>query len=332
MDERAELTPNGDSGGDPTGAAPTVFLHPDTQALSARWLRHLASERRCSDHTVEAYRRDLFDFLGFLGEHLGGAPAPAALGELTVGDFRAYLARRRAGGLSPRSVGRVLSALRTFFKYLDRIEGIKCAALALVRSPKTARTVPRPLSEEGALDIVKMAGAPATDKGNEDWVAARDTAVMALLYGCGLRISEALGLNVQDVTRGESLIIRGKRGRERLVPLLPLVREAIEAYLQLVPFGTEGEAPLFRGKRGGRLNPRIVQKTMETARRALGLPETATPHALRHSFATHLLQAGGDLRSIQELLGHASLSSTQHYTEVDEVSLLAAYRKAHPRA
>lgn len=300
----------------------------DMRALFSRWQRFLESERRSSVHTLKAYSRDVTGFLSFLAEYQGGPTAPDRLSLLKVADFRAFLASRRRDGLTPRSLGRVLSALRSFFRYLDRVEGIGNDAISSVRSPKQARTVPRPLSVKDAAEFMETVG----DVDPRDWVAARDVAMVTLLYGCGLRISEALSLDVRDMTAGDSLIIQGKRGRQRMVPVLPVVREAIEDYLAQTPHSTGPDTPLFRGIRGGRLNPRVIQKTVAKARRAMGLPESATPHALRHSFATHLLQAGGDLRTIQELLGHASLSSTQHYTEVDEASLLATYQKAHPRS
>ncbi len=333
MDDRTDLTyfAAGILTPDPNIAAEPCdfcdFCTDEMRLVLSRWQRFLTSERRSSSHTVKAYVGDVTGFLSFLAEYQGEPAALVRLGQLKVADFRAFLAKRRRDGLTPRSLGRVLSALRAFFRYLDRVEGIGNDAIASVRSPKQSRTVPRPLSEEGAMELLEAIG----ETEERDWVAARDVAMVALLYGCGLRISEAISLDVRDMRVGDSLIIQGKRGRERMVPILPLVREAVEAYLALTPHATGPDTPLFRGIRGGRLNPRIVQKNVETARRALGLPESATPHALRHSFATHLLQAGGDLRTIQELLGHASLSSTQHYTEVDEAALLATYQKAHPR-
>ena len=301
---------------------------PATAAVADRWLRFLKTEKRSSAHTVDSYGRDLRGFLVFLAEHLGDPPAPAGLGKITVTDFRGFLARRRGDGLTSRSMARVLSSLRSFFRYLDKIEDIHNAAISAVKSPKVPRSLPRPLTEVGAQTVIEEVALMAAD----DWVGARDVAVITLLYGCGLRISEALSLNMRDMPKGDTMVIRGKRGRERIVPILPAVRAAIEDYLSLVPHDLAADGPLFVGKRGGRLNPRAVQKVMELVRRMLGLPESATPHAMRHSFATHLLAGGGDLRTIQELLGHASLSSTQHYTEVDSASLLVTYQKAHPRA
>ena len=307
-------------------------IQPATATIVARWLRFLQTEKRSSIHTVDAYQRDLRNFLVFQAGHLGNPPAPAGLGKISVAEFRAFLASRRSEGLTSRSMARVLSSLRSFFLYLDKIEGIHNAAISAVRSPKVPRSIPRPLSEAGAQAVIGEVAMMASD----DWVGARDMAVMTLLYGCGLRISEALSLDMRDLPpdgiMGDSMVIRGKRGRQRMVPVLPAVKEAIAEYMRLVPHDLAADGPLFVGKRGGRLNPRAIQKAMERVRRALGLPESATPHAMRHSFATHLLAGGGDLRCIQELLGHASLSSTQHYTEVDSASLLATYQKAHPRA
>ncbi len=306
---------------------------PDVATAVETWLSRLADERRRSDNTVAAYRRDLDDFLGFLAEHRGEAPNLAALGALNVRDVRAWLARRAAKGLAKTSTARALSAVRVFFRHLER-EGVPVSsALSLVRAPKTPRAVPRPLTEGQAKAVV------ALNEGNggpSDWTARRDIAVLLLLYGCGLRIGEALGLDRADAPAEggdpRSLMITGKGGKQRVVPVLPVVAEAIADYLAACPHSLEPADPLFVGVRGRRLQPKIVQQTMARLRGALGLPESATPHALRHSFATHLLAGGGDLRTIQELLGHASLSTTQRYTEVDEAGLLAAYAAAHPRA
>lgn len=252
----------------------------------------------------------------------------ADLSSLHVSDFRAFLSKRRKDGLGPRSLARALSAVRSFFRFLDRHKGIRCEALAAVRTPKQPRSLPRPLSEDNARQVIDSIG----DTAPEGWVAARDMAVLMLLYGGGLRISEALSLAAKDLNNGDMLRVIGKRNKERLVPLLPIVRTAIDQYLALCPYSPKGDAPLFLGVRGGRLGPRAVQAAMRQARIALGLPESATPHALRHSFATHLLGAGGDLRTIQELLGHASLSSTQLYADVDSALLLKTFQNAHPRA
>ncbi len=300
---------------------------PATGRLVERWRRYLATEKRYSDNTLAAYMQDLGRFLTFLTEYKAEPPSPERLQNLDINDFRAFLARRRSEGLSSRSLARNLSVLRSFFRFLDLTEGIKNQAIHNVRSPKVPHSVPRPLGEQVALDVLET----ISEFEAEPWVRARDVAVATLLYGCGLRISEALGLDRDDVPAGDTMVIRGKRGRERVVPVLPVVREAIADYISLCPFDLGGDEPLFRGKRGGRLNPRVIQSAMQMVRASLGLPESATPHALRHSFATHLLAAGGDLRTIQELLGHANLSTTQHYTEVDTSVLTRVYDKAFPR-
>ena len=313
----------------PAAADPAV----DLAAALAAWLGRLADEQRRSVHTVAAYRRDLDDFLGFLAEHGGAAPDLAAIATLSIRDVRAWLARRAADGRARTSTARALSAVRVFFRHLER-EGVPVSsALGLVRGPRIPRGVPRPLSESQARAVVDL---DARSAGAPGWVARRDTAVLLLLYGCGLRIGEALGLDRADAPAADgalrSLAITGKGNKQRLVPVLPVVAEAIADYLAACPHALGPGDPLFVGVRGRRLQPRLVQQTMALLRGALGLPASATPHALRHSFATHLLASGGDLRTIQELLGHASLSTTQRYTEVDEAGLLAAYTAAHPRA
>ncbi|MBV9997333.1 MAG: tyrosine recombinase XerC [Caulobacteraceae bacterium] len=300
------------------------------EALAA-FLEHLAHERRASPRTVEAYGAAVSAYLAFLEQHLGAEPGVADLGVLGTGDIRAFLAHRQQGDrpLSARSLSQTLSAIRTFHRFLDRRLGVPCPALALVRGPRVKPGVPRPVTEDQALGLLAEAG---EDPERAEWENARDAAVLALLYGCGLRISEALALKRSDAPIGESLRILGKGAKVRLAPVLPAVREAVEAYVAELPFALGPEEPLFRAARGGPLGPRRVQELMQRLRGRLGLPERATPHALRHSFATHLLGAGADLRSIQELLGHASLSTTQRYTAVDAAGLLAAYSKAHPRA
>ena len=297
------------------------------------WLSRLADERRRSNNTIAAYRRDLADFLDFLAEHRSEVSDLAALGTLSVRDVRAWLARRAAEGRAKTSTARALSAVRVFFRYLEREDIPVSSALSLVRAPKTPRGVPRPLTESQAKAVVDLNG---DNGGTPDWTSRRDTAVLLLLYGCGLRIGEALGLDRADAPAEggtlRSLMITGKGGKQRVVPVLPVVAEAIADYLAACPHTLGPGDPLFVGVRGKRLQPKLVQQTMARLRGALGLPASATPHALRHSFATHLLAGGGDLRTIQELLGHASLSTTQRYTEVDEAGLLAAYTAAHPRA
>ena len=300
------------------------------QAL-ALWLEHLAKERRASPRTVEAYAFAGGRYINFLERHRGEALSLSAMGTLTAGEVRAWLAYLRQGDkpLSPRSLSQSLSAIRTFHRFLDRRMDTPNAAIALVRGPRVRPGAPRPVTEDQARG---MMAEPSLDPDREDWEASRDEAVLTLLYGCGLRISEALSLKRSDAPLPESLRILGKGSKTRIVPVLPAVREAVDVYLADVPFVLSPDEPLFRAKRGGPLSPRHVQATVQKLRGRLGLPDSATPHALRHSFATHLLGAGADLRSIQELLGHASLSTTQRYTEVDAEALLSAYAKAHPHA
>jgi integrase/recombinase XerC len=294
------------------------------------WLTHLAQERGRADKTLEAYERDLRQFLGWLRGKLGHAPCMADLAGLDARDFRAFMAARRRASFSGRSLARTMSALRTFFRWLETSEIARNRALLQVASPKVPHGVPKPLTVEKAAAVIDGGG-----QAELDWVAARDVAVLLLLYGSGLRISEALAIARKDAPVGdgqEILRVTGKGGKERLVPVLPVTRAAIARYIALCPYPLSPGGPLFLGAKGGPLSPRIVQFVMERLRAGLGLPDTATPHALRHSFATHLLSAGADLRQIQELLGHASLSTTQVYTEVDRERLLAVYEKAHPRA
>ena len=295
-----------------------------------RWAVMLRDERRFSPRTVEAYARDGRAFLAFLQEHLGETPTLALIGSLTPQDLRAYLAFRRQGEerLGDRSVARALAALRSFFAFLDRRHGVNTARLALVRGPRVKPGLPRPVSESAAAALLEE----AEEQDAAPWIAARDAAVLTLLYGCGLRISEALSLTGADATLPAQLRIVGKGGKTRLTPTLPAAQEAVRQYAALCPFPLGAGEPLFRGEKGGPLSARIIQRLMERLRARLGLPPTATPHALRHACATHLLSAGGDLRAIQDLLGHASLSTTQAYAGVDAERLEAAYRKAHPRA
>ena len=299
-------------------------------ALHAEWVAHLRDERRFAANSVEAYERDVAAFLDFLGQHLDGAVDARALAELEPRDLRAYLAFRRSGAdaLSDRSLSRALAAIRGFYRWLDRRKGVTNPRLALVRGPKLKPTLPRPVSEKAARDLIETAESGAA----EAWIGARDAALITLLYAAGLRISEALALTGADHPLPEALRVTGKGGKERLVPMLPAAREAIARYVALCPFAADRDAALFRGARGGPLNPRLAQALMETLRARLGLPSSATPHALRHAFATHLLAKGGDLRAIQDLLGHESLSTTQRYAAVDAEKIFAAYRTAHPRA
>lgn len=298
------------------------------EALLARWLAQLAAVRGASPRTIEAYRRDVAGFLDFLAGHWGGPVGRARLGEASAADMRGWMARERGRGLSARSLARALSAVRSFYAWLAEAEGIEAPAVTAIRGPRRKARLPRPVAPEAARELIATVELQSV----KSWVGARDVAVATLLYGCGLRISEALALRQTDAPLGEVLRIKGKGGRERLAPVLPAVARAVEAYRALCPYAPGPEAPLFLGARGGPLNPRLVQGAVAAARRQLGLPATATPHALRHSFATHLLEAGGDLRTIQELLGHASLATTEVYTGVDEARLMESYMAAHPRA
>ncbi|MFT3732568.1 MAG: tyrosine recombinase XerC [Hyphomicrobium sp.] len=293
------------------------------------WLSHLIIERGQSDATRAAYERDVRQFLAFLKSHLGHPPCLGDLERLDARTVRAFLASRRKAGLTSRSLARSLSALRTFFRWLEREETAKNRAFLQVATPKIPHSIPKPLTVEGAASLMER---EADERA--EWISARDTAVLLLLYGAGLRISEALNLTpaTAPIDGRDIMHIRGKGGKERLAPALAVVSDAIGVYMRLCPYPLEADEPLFRGARGGPLSPRLIQLAMEKMRLQLGLPETATPHALRHSFATHLLSAGADLRQIQELLGHASLSTTQVYTEVNRDRLLAVYDQAHPRA
>jgi len=317
-----------------TGTKPKhklTIAAPDVAAEVARWLVHLGAERRMSEKTLEAYERDVRQFLGFLAQHLGGTPALTDLARLAPLDVRTFMAARRATGTSGRSLMRALAGVRSFARFLERNGKGRVAALAAVRAPKLAKTLPKPLAIAAAkrvTDADVRAG-----EAREPWILARDAAVLALLYGSGLRISEALGLKRRNVRAQDDVVtVTGKGNKQRMVPMLPQVAALIADYLAICPYDLPADGPLFVGAKGGALSPRIVQLVMERLRGTLGLPDTATPHALRHSFATHLLTRGGDLRAIQELLGHASLSTTQVYTAVDADRLLEVYRGAHPRA
>ena len=302
------------------------MMAPATADALHRWLETEAAARDRSDHTVTAYRADLVAFLQFIAAHWGEPVPPAALARLRQADMRAFAASERGRGLGARSLARRMSGVRSFLRWISDREGLDLSAALSTRSPKYSRSLPRPLTPLQAQDTLDRVADHATP-----WVGAREVAVLTLLWGSGLRISEALALEGADWPFPEGLIIRGKGGRERQVPVLPVARDAIAAYLRLCPWGHRTDAPLFRGIRGGRLTASAVEGAMRQARAAIGLPASATPHALRHSFATHLLSAGGDLRTIQELLGHASLSTTQVYTGVDDARLMAVYRAAHPR-
>lgn len=308
----------------------SLGFSPAASDALASWLDHLRALDGRAENTLTAYQADVSGFLAFLSRHHGESLGLARLARITPSDLRAFMAHERARGISPRSLAREVSAIKTFFRWLAEREGFDATPVLSARSPKFSGKLPRPLSEDAARAMIGTVGETA----REDWIAARDVAVVTLLYGSGLRISEALGLTGAEAALPEVLRIRGKGGKERIVPVLPAARAAVVTYVRLCPFPVAGEPvhPLFRGARGGPLNPRLVQKATEQARLALGLPATATPHAMRHSFATHLLAAGGDLRAIQELLGHASLSTTQAYTAVDAARLMEVYEKAHPRA
>lgn len=292
------------------------------------WRENMTHVRRLSTKTVEAYTHDVGGFLQFLHQHRGEDIDLAALKDVTAGDVRGWLAVRRQDGLGPRGVARAVSALRTFYQFMEKQGWVENVSVRRVRPPKLPPSIPKPVSIAGAQALLEE----AEILGSEAWVAARNVAILTLLYGAGLRISEALGLNRSALPLEASLVITGKGNKQRVVPILPEARDAIDSYVRLCPFGSMKEDPVFFGARGKRLHPRIVQGLMQHLRRTLGLPESATPHALRHAFATHLLAAGGDLRAIQELLGHASLSTTQRYTSVDETHLLSVYERAHPRA
>lgn len=302
---------------------------PDLLDKRREWLESLRDERRLSPNTLDAYERDSRQFLSFLTGHLGGPARIADVHTLRTADLRAFLAFRRRQGAGARSLGRHLAGLRSFLRYLERQGLVNAAAAGAIRAPKQPKSLPKPLTDRQAVAVV----AAETQLHDELWIAARDAAVLTLLYGCGLRISEALGLRPADAQPGDTVLrVTGKGGKTRIVPLLPLVIEAVETYRTLCPYVLASDGPMFRGARGGPLQPAIIQRGMQKLRGAFGLPDTATPHALRHSFATHLLSGGGDLRTIQELLGHASLSTTQIYTGVDSARLLDVYDRAHPRA
>lgn len=302
----------------------------NADALHAEWVAHLRDERRFAANSVEAYERDVGAFLDFLSGHVGGAIGGRELKELEPRDLRAYLAHRRQGpdALADRSLSRALAAIRSFFRYLDRRHGLANPRLALVRGPKLKRSLPRPVSEQAARDLI----ADAEESAASPWIGARHAALITLLYATGLRISEALALTGADRPLPESLRVAGKGGKQRLVPMLAAAREAVERYAALCPYALTKDAPLFRAARGGPYSARAAQALMTHLRGRLGLPSSATPHALRHAFATHLLANGGDLRAIQDLLGRESLSTTQGYAAVETQKILQAYRAAHPRA
>ncbi|AXT36360.1 tyrosine recombinase XerC [Phaeobacter sp. LSS9] len=305
-----------------------LLISPACRDALEQWLAGLAALQGAAENTVTAYRGDVVEFLAFMTQHFGGPQGLGALAEISTGDMRAWMAATRATGTGARSLARKLSAVKSFYTWLAERQGFEPTAVLSARSPKFQKKLPRPLAEDAARAVIETVEFQSTT----DWVAARDVAVVTLLYGCGLRISEALGLTGADAPPPAVLRITGKGGKERIVPVLPAARQAVDRYLRLCPHPQERDAPLFRGVRGGALNARLIRSAMAQARAQLGLPASATPHALRHSFATHLLEAGGDLRAIQELLGHASLSTTQAYTAVDTAHLMDVYNRAHPKA
>ena len=316
-----------------TSVPELAFAGADVARELARWLAYLSAERRMSPKTVEAYERDVRQLLTFLCEHLGRRVTLSTLSRLEPLDVRAFMAARRADGIGSRSLMRMLAGARSFARFLERNGNGKVGALVAVRAPKLAKTLPKPLAIAAAKRITEADLRAGEER--EPWILARDAAVLALLYGAGLRISEALALQRSDIPspgQGDVITVTGKGNKARMVPVLAQVARLAAEYVALCPYELRADGPLFVGAKGGRLSARVVQLAMARLRGALGLPDTATPHALRHSFATHLLARGGDLRAIQELLGHASLSTTQLYTAVDSERLLEVYRSAHPRA
>ncbi|MDT8328466.1 MAG: tyrosine recombinase XerC [Roseovarius sp.] len=291
------------------------------------WLASQKALKGASDNTLDAYSRDVAGFLAFMSEHHGQPQGLGALAKISTADMRSWMAFTRGHDVGSRSLARKLSAVKSFYRWLSEREGFEPTAVLATRSPKFQRKLPRPLSPEAASDVIDTLEMQSLTP----WISARDQAVVTLLYGCGLRISEALGLSGADLPINSTLRIIGKGNKERMVPVIAPAREAVERYVAICPYEITPQSPVFRGARGGKLNPRVIQKVVEKTREQLGLPATATPHAMRHSFATHLLNAGGDLRAIQELLGHASLSTTQAYTGVDTARLLEVYARAHPQ-
>ncbi|MCO4840840.1 tyrosine recombinase XerC [Ascidiaceihabitans sp.] len=304
------------------------LISPAARDALQEWLDHQKSLKGSAENTVTAYAGDVTEFLAFITGHKGESQGLGALSKITISDMRAWMANSRGAGVGPRSLARKLSAVKVFYRWLAAREGFEPTAVLLTRSPKFTKKLPRPLAIDAARDMIETVEMQSL----EPWVAARDAAVVTLLWGCGLRISEALGLKGIDAPLPQVMRITGKGGKERIVPVVDAARAAVDAYVKACPHILTNDGPLFRGVRGGVLSPRAIQKAMASARMQLGLPATATPHALRHSFATHLLNAGGDLRTIQELLGHASLSTTQAYTAIDTARLLDVYDNAHPKA
>ncbi|MEM9432477.1 MAG: tyrosine recombinase XerC [Pseudomonadota bacterium] len=304
----------------------SLTFQPALRDQLEQWLTHLSALEGASQNTLDAYRSDLLGFFGFLNAHLEEKVGLKALREVATLDMRAWMAHERKRGVSSRSLARALSSVKNYYRWFSTRDGFEPTAVLATRAPKFKKKLPRPLAQDAARAVIETVG----QQGGKDWINARDIAVVTLLYGCGLRISEALSLTRAETPLPETLRIIGKGGKERIVPVLPAAREALAHYIALCPYELAPTDLVFRGIRGGVLNPRAIQKAMEQTRLQLGLPASATPHAMRHSFATHLLEAGGDLRAIQELLGHASLSTTQTYTAVDTVRLMEIYDTAHP--
>ncbi len=305
-----------------------VLISDALTAALANWLAHERALNGAAVNTIKAYQTDVLGFLAFMGQHHGGAEGLGPVACLTISDMRAWMAHERGRGVGARSLARSLSAVKSFYRWLSDREGFDGTAVLSTRAPKFHAKLPRPLAEDAARAMITRVEVQV----DEPWIAARDAAVVTLLYGCGLRISEALSLRGADMPLGQVIRITGKGGKERIVPVIPAAQDAVANYMRLCAFPLDPDGPIFRGARGGALSPRLIQKSMEVARAGLGLPATATPHAMRHSFATHLMTAGGDLRAIQELLGHASLSTTQGYTAVDTARLMEVYDRTHPKA
>ena len=304
------------------------LISPAARDALEQFLAHQQSIKGAAQNTIVAYGGDITEFLAFMTEHTGQTKGLGALARVSTQDMRGWMARARSGGVGARSLARKLSAVKAFYKWLSHREGFEPTAVLSTRAPKFTKKLPRPVSEEAARDLLDVASLQS----GKPWVGLRDTAVLTLLWGCGLRISEALNLTGREAPLPEVMRITGKGGKERIVPVIAPARDAVDAYVNACPYDLTGEGPLFRAIRGGALAPRAIQQVMAQARMQLGLPASATPHAMRHSFATHLLNAGGDLRAIQELLGHASLSTTQAYTAVDTIRLMEVYARAHPKA
>jgi len=296
--------------------------------LMENWLSSLSAVGGRAEKTIDAYRHDVSHFIHFLSQHNGERPSKAILSKVSVKDMRSWISHARRSGLSPRSLARALSAIKSFYRWMGQTYGVSTTAVLSTRTPKFEKPLPRPVKKSDAKDLIKQIDLQS----EHEWINARNVAVITLLYGCGLRISEALSITFDKTPLPEVLKIIGKGNKERIVPILPVAKAAVKNYLKCCPYSFLPNDRLFKGARGGPLNQRLIRKVMEQTRIQLGLPSTATPHSMRHSFATHLLEAGGDLRVIQELLGHASLSSTQAYTAVDQTRLMDVYKKAHPKA